>query len=432
MVDANLPLLPSDGKLRYLYLDLNSFFASVEQQDRPELRGRPVATVPVMADTSFVVAASYEAKAFGVKCGTMIRDARELCPGIEIVQCRAPLYVHYHKRILEVVEDVLPIDQVCSIDEVRFRLLGDEREPDHALALAKRMKQKILDSVGECLTCSVGVAPNSFLAKVGTEIQKPNGLVVLQKEDLPGKLYSLKLTDFPGINRRMQVRLNAAGIFTTEQMCRASKQELAKGFGSVIGEKWWYLLRGFETSNRDQPRKTLGHSHVLSPERRTDQGCREVLLRLLSKASARLRSEGLCAGAMSVGVVGFKKSWQARVHLPATQDSLTLNEAFGEVWPGRDFERPRTVGIVFYDLRPSADVTPNLFDTVADCTKLSHTIDAMNQKFGKNKVFLASTDRAKNTADEKIAFNKTWLFSEGKGDNEWVDTFTGRVLSSNG
>ncbi|HVL38242.1 MAG TPA: hypothetical protein VM328_02515, partial [Fimbriimonadaceae bacterium] len=273
--------------------------------------------------------------------------------------------------------------------------------------------------------------PNAFLAKIGTELQKPDGLVILQKDDLPQRLHCLKLTDFTGINKRMAARLNAAGIFTAEQLCAASREALRAAFGSIVGERWWYLLRGYELEAEEHDRKTLSHSHVLPPELRTDQGCREVLLRLLQKAAARLRANGLWASALSVHVAG-KRSWKDHRRLPPTQDSMTFNEAFLEMWKGRDFTSPLRVGIGFYDLSEADAVTPSLFEDTTERAKLSQAVDAVNQKFGKNKVFLASVERARDTADEKIAFDKTWLFSEGKGDNEWVDTFRGAPLSPEG
>ena len=418
MVDGTLPFERRELGLRYLFLDLNAYFASVEQQERPELRGRPIAVAPVDAETTFVIAASYEAKAKGVKCGTLVRDALEMCPGIEIVQARPKVYVAYHNRILETVENVLPIEEVCSIDEMRFRLLGIEREPTEALKIGRKMKSAIQEHVGQCMSCSVGIAPNPFLAKLATDMEKPNGLVCLTERDLPDRLYELKLTDFTGINRKMAARLNGAGIFSAEDLCTASKHDLHLAFGSITGEKWWYLLRGFDLGSENRPQKTLGHSHVLAPSLRTDQGCREVILRLLQKASARLRATGFWTGSMVVSVRGFKKSWECRVKLPPTQDSVTLNEHFLEVWATRDFELPRSVGVTFFDLHTKTEVTPSLFDETVTRSALSHAMDGVNQKFGKNTIFLAGMKHARNTADEKIAFNKTWLFSEGKGDNE--------------
>lgn len=427
MVDESLPFPRADRGLRYLFLDLNAYFASVEQQEQHHLRGKPTVVVPVEADTSFCIAASYEAKACGVKTGTMIRDAKAMCPGLHIVKARPPAYVAYHQRIIEVCETVLPVDRVCSIDEMRFRLLGEEREPDQARRLAERMKSAIARDVGDQMRCSIGIAPNAFLAKIATELQKPNGLVTIEASDLPQRLYELKLTDFTGINRKMAARLQAAQIFTAEDLCRAERTHMIRAFGSVVGERYYYLLRGYEVDLDTEDRKSLSHSHVLPPALRTDTGCREVLLRLIQKASARLRANRAWPGEMAVYVRGFDRSWKAKRKITPTQDTLVLNEVFGEMWRERDFERPRSVGVVFSDLHDRETVTPSLFDQddSAEREELMAAVDALNQKFGKNKIFLAGMERTKDTASEKIAFNKTWLFAEGKGDHEWPDTFRG-------
>lgn len=419
---------PASRPLSVLFLDLNSYFASVEQAERPELRGRPTAVVPLMADTTFVIAASYEAKKFGVKTGTRVKDAKRMCPEIELVLGRPPLYVHYHRRIIDIVESVLPVDKVCSIDEMRCKLLGAERQPAMARELALKIKKAIREDVAENMSCSIGVAPNSFLAKVATEMQKPDGLVVLQAEDLPGSLCTLKLTDFPGINVRMKARLNAHGIFSTADLISRSERELRTAFGGYHGERWWAMLRGHDAGLDIEEGKTLSHSHVLPPSLRNDLGCREVLLRLAHKAAARLRSKGLWATAMGVFVSG-KSSWHAHCELPPTQDSVTVTERLLELWEGRDFHDPLSVGVVFSGLLEPELVTPSLFDDTVGRARLSQAVDRLNQKFGKNSVFLASLEKVKDKADEKIAFNKTWLFSEGKGDNEWPDTFRGNPRS---
>ena len=129
-------------QVRWLYLDMNSFFASVEQELNPALRGRPVAVVPMLADTTVCIAASYEAKAFGVKTGTLVGDARKLCPGIELVEGDHENYIRYHHRILEAVETVLPIESVRSIDEVACRLTGSQRAVSVAENLAREVKEE--------------------------------------------------------------------------------------------------------------------------------------------------------------------------------------------------------------------------------------------------------------------------------------------------
>lgn len=426
MVDVHLPSIELDKRpLRWLFLDLNAYFASVEQQNDPSLRGKPIAVAPFDSDSTCAIAASYEAKRYGIKTGTNIGDARRMCPDLLVINATPPMYVAYHRRIIEVAESVLHVDKVCSIDEMRCRLLGEEKEPEQATKIAYRMKDAIREGVGECMTCSIGLAPNSFLAKLATDMQKPDGLVMLQAHEIEAKTRELKLTDFCGINRRMQARLNARGVFTVPDLYALDRQGLRAAFGSIVGERWWYLLRGYELELAEESQKTLGHSHVLSPDKRTDSGCREVLLRLMQKASARLRANGLVARGLGVYVSAFEKSWHAHSTIDATNDTIKLNAEMLRLWEGRDYSKPRNVGLVFNHLQKASEITPSLFDQEVDRTKVNEAVDEMNQRFGKNSVYLAAVHNAKDTASEKIAFNKTWLFSEGKGDNEWPDTFRG-------
>jgi len=147
----------TEPRLRWLLVDLNSYFASVEQELRPELRGRPVAVVPVMADTTCAIAASYEAKVFGVRTGTRVGDAKRMCPGIVLVEARHDVYVDYHNRIVEAVERCVPVAAVLSIDEMASSLIGREQPLSAALDLVKRIKNSIRESVGSTLRCFVAI-----------------------------------------------------------------------------------------------------------------------------------------------------------------------------------------------------------------------------------------------------------------------------------
>src|SRR5262245_21439876 len=184
--------------LNYLFVDMNAYFASVEQQKRPELRGRPVVVVPVQAETTCCIAASYEAKKYGVKTGTRVSEARQKCPGLCVVEARPKLYVTTHHRIRAAIDSCLPVTTVASIDEMYCQLQGRERQPDGATEVARQVKLAIRTQVGEALRCSVGLGPNRLLAKVAADMQKPDGLTVIRPEELPDRLYGLELTDFPG------------------------------------------------------------------------------------------------------------------------------------------------------------------------------------------------------------------------------------------
>jgi impB/mucB/samB family len=155
----------ADSAVQWLFLDLNAFFASCEQQENPALRGKPVIVVQTLTDSACAIAASYAAKGFGIKTGTLVRDARRLCPAVVPVQANHRLYTDYHDRILKAVDTCLPIEKVMSIDEVACRLMGTERQVPVARELALKIKRALREQVGECLTCSIGIAPNVFSAK---------------------------------------------------------------------------------------------------------------------------------------------------------------------------------------------------------------------------------------------------------------------------
>lgn len=257
------PDAPQGTAMNWLFVDLNSYFASVEQEARPELRGRPVGVVPMMADTTVCIAASYEAKAFGVRTGTLVADAKRMCPEIVLVEGRHELYTEYHHRVIEAVESCVPIAAVLSIDEMACRLMGRERPLLAALELGRKVKASIRERVGTMLRSSVGLATNRYLAKVASDMEKPDGLVALPLDLLPAALEQLELRDLPGIGSRTEKRLNQRGIHSMGDLLALSCAESGEVWESVWGERLWHWLRGedFEMSELDHL-KSISHQHV--------------------------------------------------------------------------------------------------------------------------------------------------------------------------
>ena len=191
--------------LRYIFIDFDSFYASVEQQFRPELRGRPVGIVPSLGvETTCCIAASYEAKACGVKTGTGVREARCLCPGIVFVEAGHSNYVRVHERIKKLVHEIIYVDAVVSIDEMYGRLPPHWQPLEVARAKAMEIKTALATGIGEHIRASIGLAPNRFLAKLASKLEKPNGLTTMDFEEIPEKLYHFKLSDITGIGQRIE------------------------------------------------------------------------------------------------------------------------------------------------------------------------------------------------------------------------------------
>ncbi len=392
--------------LRWLFFDLNSYFASVEQQERPHLRGKPTAVVPALIDSTCCIAASYEAKAFGVKTGTLVAEARRLCPDITFIEGRHDLYVQYHHRIVEAVEACMPVDAVLSIDEMAGRLHGTERERDNAIKLAKRIKASVQKNVGAYLKSSIGIAPNRYLAKVAGDMQKPDGLTILEQKDLPHALFKLDLRDFPGIGRNMERRLHQAGILTSDVLCAQSDKTMREIWGGIGGNRFAAWLRGEDIDIINEKNKSIGHSHVLEPDVRTKAGSFRVAQYLLGKAARRLRRVGYWAGGLSVALrLRGGNAWQRYSKLPEIQDTPTLLHTLEALWD--DFpneEYPVWVGVTLTPLVPPGQHTIPLFDDQKK-EKLSNVMDSLNERFGKNKVvYAALQDKKSKTAPTRIAF----------------------------
>jgi DNA polymerase-4 len=392
--------------INWLFLDLDSYFASCEQQARPDLRGRPVGIVPVLADTSCCIAASREAKKHGVKTGTLLRDAKLLCPDITFVIARHDLYTLYHKTITEAVESCLPIDSIISIDEMICRLTGSQRELPNALKLAAKIKDTLRARVGDTLTCTIGLAANRFLAKVGSDMNKPNGLTIIRREDLPAALYPLKLQDFPGIGPRMARRLAEHGILTTQELLQRSKSEMSKLWGGVVGERFYDWLRGEEVELSHTTHRSLGHQHVLEPEFRTDPGAWRVAKKLLVKAAARLRREGYYARRLAVRVRFMGDlSWEKDIRIEETQDTLVAIAALRRLWRMRPTGIPFMAAVTFYDLVPKNRHQLSLLVNPRR-ENLGEAMDFINTKYGKGTLSVGDLDRGSAGAPTRISFSR--------------------------
>jgi DNA polymerase IV len=414
--------------LRSLFVDFNAYFASVEQQVRPELRGRPVGVVPVMAESSCCIAASYEAKRFGIKTGTGVREARLLCPGIEIVEARPALYVEFHHRAVKAIDTIAPVRQVLSVDELECELTGRWRELERALLIAEQIKHVIWRDVGEHLRVSIGIAPNTLLGKLASDMQKPDGLTVIAPDRIPAAFIHLPVSAFSGIGPRMTRRLEAAGITTMQALFDAPREAMHRIWGGIGGDEMYDKIRGAWYEPRKTETQSLGHSHVLPPDLRSSDGAYQVLTRLTQKAAMRLRKQGFYATAMSVHIRCMKRKEDALQALSRlacrhdarfteTQDTAFFLHTLDALWLKvlatqlLTLAKPLSVGMVFYGLVPASQHTPSLFDAPlakdrSSKAQLMRSMDSLNTKFGKNTLHYAVSHGAQDRAPMRIAFTR--------------------------
>lgn len=324
---------PSKDGLRYLFIDFNAYFAAVEQHDNPALRGRPVVVSPLDSEHAGAIAVSYEARAAGIRRGTSVREARQLCPGIAVLPARHDRYVAVHRQLMAEVEHHLPLFKVYSIDEAAFQLSRSEASPAPALAIARKVKQGIAENVGPALRSSIGLAPTRLLAKLAAEMHKPDGLNVLTMEELPHRLADMTLTDIPGIGASMGARLARAGVHDFLSLWRIEPKQARAIWGSIQGERFWYALHGHEVEEPATKKSMIGHSRVLSREHERADAARIVARALLLKAASRLRHYGLFASALSVSVrLRPEGGRDGARRFAYSQNTFCFLRAFDEIW----------------------------------------------------------------------------------------------------
>lgn len=427
--------------LKWLFLDLNSYFASVEQQENPSLRGKPIAVVPADTFYTCAIAASKEAKAYGVKTGTLITDAKRMCPGLICVQARHDIYVRYHNRIIEEVIKHTPINKIWSIDELDSCLPPSRRTEEKAREVAMRIKHGIWSAIGPAVSCSIGIAPTSLLGKIASDMQKPDGLIILHPEALPGSLLDLNLTSLPGIGANMERRLHRAGITTMAQLWNIAPKQARKIWGSVQGEQFWYRLHGYEVPYQPTQKSMIGHSRVLDPAMRTPDTTRLMARRLLTKATGRLRDANLYAGILSLGVSvqlphdgssGYQSHtktpvlrWRGEIRLSPCNDPFTFMAQLDVLWDDMrayfahtyNLPHPRfkKVSTLLLSLREKEQITGDLFDqpipeerekTIKN-EALASAIEKLRKRYEKEVITLGVPPKTlAGYVGTKIAFNR--------------------------
>ncbi|MBC7420669.1 MAG: hypothetical protein H7328_08070 [Bdellovibrio sp.] len=395
--------------LKWLLFDLNSFFASCEQQEDPSLRGKPVAVVPMLTDSTSVIAASIQAKIFGIKTGTRVGDAKKMCPGLILRSGNHRIYTQYHHKILAAVEEILPIKKVLSIDEVACELIGRERILENATVIAQRMKDHVRKVVGSEIKSSVGIGPNILIAKMASDMQKPDGLIIIPKDLIRTKMGHLPIEAIPGVGRQMKIKLNAKGYKIVSDLMNVPEHELRKHWGSIWGLRVAKELQGEDMMFRESsPQNSFSHEHVLPPEYRTLEKSFQIMIKLLLKAATRARREKLKAGGLGMSIRFTDRSrFENEISFLETDDTQFFMAQLRKLWQplfaSAAQERPMKVGIVLTDLTDGPDQL-SFFDS-PKAAQRNEAMDIINDRFGANTLFIASTKEVLNTAKTRISFS---------------------------
>lgn len=350
-----------------MHIDLNSCFAIIEQQANRLLRGKPVGVAAYDTPRGFVLAASYEAKALGVKLGVNVEQARVLAPGIIIMTPDPAKYREAHKRFKEVLLHYSPEVVPKSIDEFVLDFSNSaslkERRVKHAQSvqptataqyskldpqytraihnqtmreIGQEIKQRIAQALGEWVTVNIGIGPNRFLAKYAAGFDKPNGMRLIDHTTLESNYEGMKLVDLPGINVRYRARLRAAGIYTPMDFLRADMDTLRKQvFKSINGYHWYMRLRGYEADRVEFDRKSIGHQYALKDKTTELPKLETLLMKLCEKTGRRLRRNNFYATGIHL-YIGFVSDF-AGYDVPASFENMPLIRSWhhGETLPYR-------------------------------------------------------------------------------------------------
>jgi DNA polymerase-4 len=278
------------------HIDMDSYFASVEQQARPWLRGKPIVVSGRPDIHSVVAAASKEAKRYGIKAGMSTWEAKKLCPEVIFVPGDPDKYESVTRRFLGILISYTPMVEVYSIDEVFLDATEIlPRYPD-PIALALEIKRKFREELGEWITCTIGIAPNKLLAKLATEEAKPNGIKWIRPEDVPEVLRNTPVEAVCGIGPRIAKRLSYMGVWTLADLGKIPEAYLKRVFG-VYGTLLHLWGMGVDPTPlkpywQEEEEKSIGHSHALPKSLRYPEGARRVLYYLSVKTARRLRKKG--------------------------------------------------------------------------------------------------------------------------------------------
>ncbi len=401
-----------------MHIDLNSCFATVEQQARVRLRGKPVAVVNRRTDMTMIVTCSYEAKAMGVKLGMRLRDAKKLCPGLIGVESDPAKYRYVYHKLLDIMNDYSAHVTMKSIDEGVI----DFNEAPRAIVqrgletIGREIKQRLRDEIGIAMRCNVGISTNRFLAKMAASLHKPDGMDVITAENLREVYSTLKLQDLTGIAGRNEHRLNAVGIMSPLEFLDTDAHTLhSMVFGGIVGEQWHQRLRGWEVDDVETQMKRVGRQYVLDGFNLSFDEILQRLHHLCESVGWRMRKQGLSARGMYVGTRTFgmegdkrRNYWHASYvsQTPFFSDT-TIYSLARHLFVGAP-PNIRDINIHVYLLQDHEESQLSLFgDRIARERSVTSAIDELNDRYGEHTIHSADTIPTGPIVKTKIPFGST-------------------------
>jgi len=401
----NLPFNPKPASI--LHLDINSCFATIEQQANPLLRHRPIAVAAYNQPSCCIIAPSIEAKRLGIKVGTRVEQAKAICPNITILEPDPDKYRFIHHQLKNLLDSYATLVTPKSIDE--FALDFSDQPSIDLPKISLEIKQRI-KQIGEYITVSIGLGPSRFLAKTAAGLHKPDGLDQITIHNFYSIYNQLKLTDLNGINLKNQARLNLVGIYSVLDFYNASYHHLFSAFRSVLAQYWFTRLRGYEVDDRQFDRKSFGHSYVL-PQPLTKDKTLPIIQKLTHKAALRLRRAGFQTQSLSLGFLyADHTSWHQQHRLP--QPLFNTSRIFKQLLHLSSSSPNKPIKTIFISLQSLVSQDYHQLSLFQDSLKdhrLTHATDLINHGWGDFTITPARMLTASQAAPDRIAFGQDLL-----------------------
>ncbi|MBC7961567.1 MAG: DNA polymerase IV [Steroidobacteraceae bacterium] len=389
-----------------LHIDMNAFFASVEQQANPELRGKPIAVVGGGGRT-VITTSSYEARARGVKTGMAVWEGKRCCPELIIVIGDNRKYTYTSTKINEIFRDYTPEVEAFSIDESWLDVTHSLGIFGSAETIAYQIKARIRHSFG--ITCSIGIAPNKLLAKLASDMQKPDGLTIIKPEEIARVMERLPINDLCGIGKKMQRHLNMMSIYTCGELGRCDEGRLTRKFG-IVGSRLKQMGQGRDDSpvipfGEEDEVKSVGHSRTLERDIDDPVEIRRFLLQLSEMVGNRARRYGVSGKTILLYVryADFFSSWGKQTTLKSyiNQSDEIYKAAIG-ILSTVELEQPvRLLGVCISNLKHQVEQLP-LFEDERKKLFATQAMDKINDRFGTMAVTFGSLIPGKEKAGSHV------------------------------
>ncbi len=394
-----------------LHIDMNSYFASVEQQANPFLRGRPVGVCAYLSGNGVIIASSIEAKAKGIKTGCRVREAKKLDPGVILLENEPAKYRSTTEKIFNILKNYSDTIEPYSIDEAFVDLSGWVKNFAKAKDIGRQIQARIKKEVGEWLDSSVGIAKTKFLAKFASDIAPKKSVLLITEANLEECLRNRPLTDAWGINVRMEARLKELGIYTLLDLKNFNKDRLRKALGRY-GYYLWAGVNGEEITKISQGSpepKSIGHSYALAKWTTDKKFLLSIFYKLAEKTGRRLRGAGKEAGGIMIGVAyayggGLSKSFSTRERLFTTEEIFVHIERL--IRRSQIIMPVRNLAVSVFRLSSASNQMKLFEDNIAK-KDLSRAMDKINNKYGEYVVVRGIMFNMKDKAVDRIGFRKS-------------------------